>query len=98
MPAADTTTTESTEAPPSSFPSSLRPVFEVVSRYGLGAVLTLYLVWKLSTQIDGRLALLEAKLESRARIEAINTLLLKAICSNTAKTEYERATCLGAGE
>jgi hypothetical protein len=99
MAAADTTL-EPAESPSSS-PSlitTLRPVFDVVSRYGLGAVLTIYLVYKLSSQIDGRLAALEAKLDSRLRVDAVNTLLLKAICSNTAKSEYERATCLGAGE
>jgi hypothetical protein len=70
---------------------------QLLTRYGLGTLLALFLVYKLSGSFELKLDALAAQFERHAADTATQTLLLKAICSNTAKTPTELVTCNEAG-
>ena len=81
---------------------------QLLSKYGLGTLIALFLVWKLAESFDAKLAAFQLSLDahqqstvatdrSREQNDALRLLLLKAICENTAKTDAERMVCREAG-
>lgn len=71
---------------------------QLLARYGLGTLLALFLVYKLSGSFELKLDALAAVLEHHTADTQTQTLLLRAICANTAKTDGELVTCNGVGK
>jgi hypothetical protein len=70
---------------------------QLLMRYGLGTLLALFLVYKLADTYELKLDAIAVTLQHHTTDTVTQTLLLKAICANTATTDAERVTCSEAG-
>lgn len=70
---------------------------QLLTRYGLGTLLALFLVYKLAGSFELKLDALAATLERHTVDASTQTLLLRAICANTANTAADQITCREAG-
>lgn len=67
---------------------------KAITRWGLGTVLALYLVYLLGGRIVGALDTLNANLLTHMQSQDTQKELLSAVCANTSKTVEERNFCL----
>lgn len=76
---------------------TLQPLLIAASKYGAWAVVAIFLIWKLTGTFEGELKAQNSKLDDLAKRDAVQVLLLRAICERVSTTEAERAVCREAG-
>ena len=64
-----------------------------ITRWGIGTVLAVYLVYVLVTQVTTQLTTMNANLVLHMQSNDTMKELLSQVCSNTAKTDDERTFC-----
>lgn len=63
---------------------------QVLARYGLGAVISLGLIWWLTMTVAGEVRTMHAQLEEHIRI---SSFFSRQICINTARDDLQRFAC-----